>query len=133
MRRRFVSSCFISSLTFRRKFSFNSCHRFSIGLQSGDLAGVFHQLIPFSAKNSDANLDVCLGSLHKTGRSVRIYFVKKWLQRRLQDVNIHSRIHLAFKNTDSRWSPHANASPHMYLHWVLRSRIKKKQYLYKYL
>ena len=33
-----------------------------MGLQSGDSAGVFHQFIPFSWKNCDATLDVCLGS-----------------------------------------------------------------------
>ena len=44
-------------------YSFNSCHKFSIGLRSGDSAGVFHQLMPFSSMNSFACLDVCFGSL----------------------------------------------------------------------
>ena len=43
--------------------TFNSRHRFSIGLASGDSGGVFHQLIPRSAKNAAARRDVCFGSL----------------------------------------------------------------------
>ena len=41
----------------------NSCHKFSIGLRSGDSAGIFNQLMPFSSMNSFACLDVCFGSL----------------------------------------------------------------------
>ena len=40
-------------------FTFNSCHRFSIGLASGLSGGVFHQLIDFSAKSARARRDVC--------------------------------------------------------------------------
>jgi len=43
--------------------SFSSCHRFSIGLQSGDSAGVFHQLTPSACRNCATRFDVCLGSL----------------------------------------------------------------------
>ena len=41
----------------------NSCHRFSIGLASSDSGGVFHHLIPRTAKNAAARRDVCFGSL----------------------------------------------------------------------
>ena len=40
-----------------------SCQRFSMGLASGDSAGVFHQWMLCSSKNSFATLDVCFGSL----------------------------------------------------------------------
>ena len=44
-------------------YSLSSCHIFSIGFKSGDSAGVFHQLIPFSTMKSLAKCEVCLGSL----------------------------------------------------------------------
>ena len=44
-------------------YSFNLCHKFSIGLQSGDPAGVLHQFTLFAVKKSLACLDECLGSL----------------------------------------------------------------------
>ena len=43
--------------------SLSSCQRFSIGLRSGDSAGVFHQLMELSFIQSAAYPDVCLGSL----------------------------------------------------------------------
>ena len=47
----------------RRLYSFNSCHKFSMGLQSGDSAGVLHQFTLFADKKFLAWLDECLGSL----------------------------------------------------------------------
>ena len=44
-------------------YSFSSCQRFSIGLRSGDSAGVFHQFTPFSSIHSLAYNNVRLGSL----------------------------------------------------------------------
>ena len=44
-------------------YSFSSCHKFSIGLQSGDSEGVLYQLTPLAVSQSLALLDVCLGSL----------------------------------------------------------------------
>ena len=61
------SSLFIG-FTSLLKCSFSSCHKFSIGLQSGDSGGVCHQLTPFSRKNCCASLDVCLGPLSWTNR-----------------------------------------------------------------
>ena len=58
-----IKSCFVFGLASLLMNSFISCHRFSMGLQSGDSAGVFHQLMEFLVKNSCAFLDVCLGSL----------------------------------------------------------------------
>ena len=49
--------------TSRQMYSFNSCHKHSIGLQSGDSGGVFHQLILFWTINSAACREVCFGSL----------------------------------------------------------------------
>ena len=46
-----MSSSFVEGLISRLMYSFSSCHKFSIGLRSGDSGGVFHQLIPSSAKN----------------------------------------------------------------------------------
>ena len=39
-----MSSCFDLGLTLMM-YSINSCHRFSIGLRSGDSGGVGHQLM----------------------------------------------------------------------------------------
>ena len=53
--------------------SFSSCQRFSIGLRSGDSAGVFHQLISSFSNQAFALLEVCLGSLscmNNTGSSL---------------------------------------------------------------
>lgn len=58
-----INSCFVCGLISRRRYSFNSCHKFSIGFMSGDSGGDFHQLIPFSSKNSEAKREVCFGSL----------------------------------------------------------------------
>lgn len=62
----------------------NSCHKFSIGLRSGDSAGVFNQLMAFSSMNSFACLDVCFWSLiydHQgillQGR-IEAYSLKSW-------------------------------------------------------
>lgn len=58
-----INSFFVVGLTSRLINSLSSCHRFSMGLRSGDSAGVFHQLIPLSKKYALASLEVCLGSL----------------------------------------------------------------------
>ena len=50
-------------LASRRMNSYNTCHRFSTGLASGDSGGVFHQWTPLSSKKVWASLEVCLGSL----------------------------------------------------------------------
>ena len=44
-------------------YSFNLCHKFLIGLQSGDPADVLQQFTLFAVKKSLACLDECLGSL----------------------------------------------------------------------
>ncbi len=41
---------------------FSSFHNCSIGLMSGDSAGVCHQLMPFSTNHFFVRLDVCFGS-----------------------------------------------------------------------
>ena len=43
--------------------SLSSCHKFSIGLMSGDSAGVFHQLMLFLSNYSPTLREACLGSL----------------------------------------------------------------------
>ena len=55
----------IVSFTSLLIYSLSSCHKFSIGLRSGDSGGVRHQLIPFSSMNFFACFDVCLGSLSR--------------------------------------------------------------------
>ena len=64
----------INQLLFRCRLYFpsdvSSCHKFSIGLRSGDSGGVCHQLIPFSSMNFFACFDVCLGSLSRTNLCV---------------------------------------------------------------
>ena len=58
-----ISSSLVFGLTSLLTYSFNSCQRFSIGLRSGDSAGVFHQLIELSRNHSFVILAACLGSL----------------------------------------------------------------------
>ena len=58
-----ISSCFIRCFTSLLLNSFNSCHKFSVGLRSGDYAGVFHQSILLSTMKSFSLLDICFGSL----------------------------------------------------------------------
>ena len=58
-----TSSCLHFGLISLRMNSFNSCHKFSIGLQSGDSGGVCHQLMLLFSMKDFAILDVCLGSL----------------------------------------------------------------------
>ena len=58
-----ISFCFVLGLTSLLQNSLSSCHIFSMKFKSGDLAGVFHQLIPWLVMNSCANLEVCFGSL----------------------------------------------------------------------
>ena len=58
-----TSALLVCGFISRRKYSLSSCHMFSIGLQSGLSAGVFHQFIPSSSMNPRTSLDVCLGSL----------------------------------------------------------------------
>ena len=94
-----------------------------MGLQSGDSVGVLHQLMPFSSKNCEANLDVCFGSivLHKMRWTTGIHLINERLQCILENMDIHGGIHFAFKDADSSWSSHTYPSPHMHLQWVLGS------------
>ena len=77
-----INSCFVRGFISLLRYSLSSCHKFSIGLRSGDSAGVFHQFMPLSSKKDAAIREVCLGSLscmylwpsgnlwHKKGSSV---------------------------------------------------------------
>ena len=65
-----MSCCLVVGFTSLHKNSFISCQRFSIGLQSGDSAGVFYQFIPLSLKIAQL-VEVCLGSLS----CMKLYFV----------------------------------------------------------
>jgi len=97
---------------------------FSIGLQSGDSAGVLHQLMPLSLKNCAANLGVIrIVVLHKTVW-IRINLIQKGLQRIPQDLNTDC-IHLAFKDAHTCPPSQANASLHMHFDWVLGSVVWK--------
>lgn len=58
-----INSSLVFGFTSLLTYSFNSCHRFSMGLQSGDSGGVFHHKTPFASKNALAALELCLGSL----------------------------------------------------------------------
>ena len=46
-----TSSALFCGFTSRRRYSFSSCQRFSIGFRSGLSGGVLHQLTPSSWKN----------------------------------------------------------------------------------
>ena len=56
-------SCLLRGLTCRQINSLSSCHKFSMGLASGDSGGVVHQLTPLVLRNSLARFDTCFGSL----------------------------------------------------------------------
>lgn len=45
-----TNSSFVRGFTSRLRNSLSSCQRFSIGLQSGDSGGVFHQYMPFDKR-----------------------------------------------------------------------------------
>lgn len=68
-----INSCLVFRFTSLRKYSFNSCQRFSIGLQSGDSAGVRHQFTWFSSRNFFAAFEVCFGLLSAMNRCVSGY------------------------------------------------------------
>ena len=72
-----ISCCFVVGFTTWRLYSYNSCHRFSIGLQSGDSAGVRHQCTSCAASQSVASLDVCFGSLSAIKRWLSGYTLSK--------------------------------------------------------
>ena len=57
------SSSLLVGFTSRLTYSFNSCHKFSMGFRSSDSGGVFHQLIPSCVKKAVDRPDVCFGSL----------------------------------------------------------------------
>ena len=99
--------------TYRQKGVYRGKIERGRGLQSGDSVGVFHQFIPYSWKNGDATLDVCLGSLscYKTV-GVGIDIVNEWLQCGLENVYVH---HLPFKYTQTSWTPETSSSPHVNL------------------
>ena len=63
-----TSSSWHCGLASLRIHSLSSCHKFSIGLRSGDSAGVRHQVMPLSARKFWAATDVCFGSLSAINR-----------------------------------------------------------------
>lgn len=65
-----ISSFFVVGLTSRWMNSFSSCHKFSMGLKSGDSGGVFHQLIQLLSRKSATKCEVCFGSLSWTNLCV---------------------------------------------------------------
>lgn len=58
-----TKACFVVGLISLLRYSFSSCHRFSIGFISGDSGGVFHQFTLFSNIKALARFEVCFGSL----------------------------------------------------------------------
>ena len=57
-----INSSFVWGLTTFRKKCFSSCQTNSIGLSSGDLGGVFYQLMLLSSMKVFAHRPVCFGS-----------------------------------------------------------------------
>lgn len=58
-----ISSCLLLGFTSLRMYSLSSCQTFSIGLQSGDSGGVFHQFMECSSRKCPTFLEVCIGAL----------------------------------------------------------------------
>ena len=58
-----ISCSFVLGNVSLLKNSFNWCHMFSIGLQSGDSRGVRHQFNPFPLIKVAASIEICFGSL----------------------------------------------------------------------
>ena len=81
-----ISCSFVVGFTSLLMYSLSSCHKFSIGLRSGDSGGVCHQLIRLFSMYFFAYFDVCLGSLS----CMNLWLVGKFLFR--NGINILSRI-----------------------------------------
>jgi hypothetical protein len=116
-----ISSSFTFGLTSRRMYSLSSCHRVSMGLRSGDSAGVFHRLM-------DLSYPLLCHVWRMFWVIVLHEFMPLWIhplderyQRLVQDVNKKHCIH---KYTDSSPSSSANPGPHMNFRGVLGPIIK---------
>ena len=117
-----TSSCLHFGLTSLRMNSFNSCPKFSIGLQSGDsghqfmllsnLLSSMYALDHYPAWTSE--------TLLRNGRSA------------VKDAHIKCCIHYAIKDSNSRWTTDTDCSPNMYFNLMFRSG-KKKKFLIKVL
>ena len=81
-----ISCSFVVGFTSLLMYSLSSCHKFSIGLRSGDSGGVCHQLIRLFSMYFFAYFDVCLGSLS----CMNLWLVGKFLFR--NGINVLSRI-----------------------------------------
>lgn len=115
-----ISSCLLFGFTSRQMYSFSSCHKFSIGLKSGDSVGVHHQFMFFQSKNS---LATCAWSvlgivvLHESITSREIAS-NKWEQITFQHLNVEGCIHFSFKNANLCSSLFTDYCPYMDLNRV---------------
>ena len=91
--------------------TFNLCHKFSIGLMSGDSAGVLHQYTPLLVKKSLAAFEVCLGSLFAINRWPSGY--TDCIKGMIQDFNVKGLIHDTLKDTYPCASSLTDSSPYI--------------------
>ena len=102
-------------------YSFSSCHRFSIGLRSGDLTGVFHQFTLLSSIHCLAyNTDMCLRSLNLWPSGYTSLMNGNRVPSR-----ILTTLHNSIKNTYPNTSSIADPCPHVHLGWMLRPVVHK--------
>ena len=95
-------------LTSRRMNSFNSCQRFSMGLRSGDSAGVLHQLM----------LGVII--LHEFV-TIRKACLDEGKQRLTKYLYVQLLFHYPFENTISCSPSFTDSGPNVDFRWMLGS------------
>ena len=132
-----TSSSLLLGLTSLLRYSFSSCHKFSMGFRSNDSRGDFHQLIPMVRKKDSPSLDVCLGSLSCIKRWPSGYTIRSNVCCKMLTYTWASMIPICklliyaftllfvsvllitFKDANASPTLHINASPYVYLHWML--------------
>ena len=114
-----ISWSLVVSLASLRMDSLSSCQMFSIGLRSGDSAGVFHQLLmELFFIQSAAYPDVFQVILHKSmlfGKNIG----DEWYKGALKDAHKQLLLHNPLKNAHPSPSFLQYTGPHMHLSWEL--------------
>ena len=116
-----ISSCFTLGLTSRRIYSLRSCHRFLIGLRSGDSVHSFrgHPGLGIVGRM------LRVIALHKV-MVVRVGVVNKGEKEViLKDVHIELLIHYPLEHTDPSPPSPADPGPHVNFSVVFRSLIEQ--------
>ena len=95
------------------------CHKFSMGFESGLSGGVRHQSTPFSAMNSQAFREVCLGSLSCMSN---VHWHTPACAESVLPAGPGCTGLRSLEYADLRWSMPSDASPNMYFDWMFWTR-----------